>query len=234
MDPVAMIGLALFAAAPAGYPFARESHPRATEAMAYGGAVRPHRGEAELPRAEASESSATAELSELLRRCAAGDRSAFRRLYELQTPRLYAVALRITRQSALAADAVHDALLQVWQNAGRFDINRGNPEAWLLSLVRYRALDIARRNVREVTGVELPESEDQDPDPLSRLIGTTEGEALQRCLQKLEADRRQLVMLAFLDGLSHTELAAKLNQPLGTVKSWIRRALLSLKRCLDQ
>jgi RNA polymerase sigma-70 factor (ECF subfamily) len=233
MDPVALTGFALFAAAPAGYPFERESNRRATEVTAYSGVFRPLRGEAELPKAEAIETSAAAELTELLRRCAEGDRMAFRRLYELQSPRLYAVALRITRQSSLAADAVHDALLQVWQNAGRFDVNRGNPEAWLVSLVRYRALDIARRSVREVPGLELPDTEDDDPDPLSRLIGTAEGEALRRCLNMLEPDRRRLIVMAFIDGLSHSELAARLNQPLGTVKSWIRRSLLSLKRCLE-
>jgi RNA polymerase sigma-70 factor (ECF subfamily) len=233
MDPVALIGLALFAAPPAGYPFAAESNRRATEVTAYRGVYRPRPGEAELPKAEAIEASAAAELTELLQRCAEGDRMAFRRLYELQSPRLYGIALRITRQASLAADAVHDALLQVWQNAGRFDTSRGNPEAWLVSLVRYRALDIARRSVREVPGLELPDTEDEEPDPLSRLIGTTEGEALQRCLQALEPDRRRLIVMAFTDGLTHSELATKLNQPLGTVKSWIRRTLLSLKRCLE-
>jgi len=179
------------------------------------------------------ETSPAAELTELLRRCADADRAAFRRLYELQSPRLYGVALRITRQPALAADAVHDALLQVWQNARRFDTSRGNPEAWLLSLVRYRALDITRRGSRELSGLELPDAMDDDPDPLAQLIGSAEGEALRRCLQTLPTDRRRLVVMAFIDGLTHSELAQRLDQPLGTIKSWIRRALLNLKRCLE-
>lgn len=232
MDFPSLAGLALFVAPRAGYPFVREAPRRTTEVMAYGGANRAHQGEPELPKTEVIDQSPTAELSDLLRRSANADRAAFRRLYELQAPRLYAVALRITRQPALAADAVQDALLQVWQNASRYDAARGNPEAWLLSLVRYRALDIARRNAREQPGLELPESADEDPDPLERLIGTAEGEALHRCLQTLPPDRRQLIVMAFIDGLSHSELAERLNQPLGTVKSWIRRALLSLKRCL--
>jgi RNA polymerase sigma-70 factor (ECF subfamily) len=233
MDPIFLSGLALFVAPSTGYAFGCDSNRRATEVMAYGGAFRPHRGEAELPETGVMETSPVAELTELLRRCADADRAAFRRLYELQSPRLYGVALRITRQPALAADAVHDALLQVWQNARRFDTSRGNPEAWLLSLVRYRALDITRRNSRELSGLELPDSADDDPDPLAQLIGSVEGEALHRCLQTLPADRRQLVVMAFIDGLTHSALAQRLDQPLGTVKSWIRRALLNLKRCLE-
>ena len=234
MDPILLSGLALFVAPSGGYAFGCDSKRRTTEIMAYGGAFRPHRGEAELPETAVMETSSAAELTELLRRCAEADRAAFRRLYELQSPRLYGVALRITRQPALAADAVHDALLQVWQNARRFDIGRGNPEAWLLSLVRYRALDITRRNSRELSGLELPDSADDEPDPLAQLIGSVEGEALHRCLQTLPPDRRRLVVMAFIDGLTHSELAERLNQPLGTVKSWIRRALLNLKRCLER
>lgn len=234
MDPVVLSGLALFVAPSTGYAFRCDPNRRTTEVMAYGGAFRPHRGEAVLPQTEVMETGPAAELTELLRRCADADRAAFRRLYELQSPRLYGVALRITRQPALAADAVHDALLQVWQNARRFDINRGNPEAWLLSLVRYRALDITRRNSRELSGLELPDTVDDDPDPLAQLIGSVEGEALHRCLQTLPPDRRRLVVMAFIDGLTHSELAQRLDQPLGTVKSWIRRALLNLKRCLEQ
>ncbi len=233
MDLVFLAGFALFAATPAVYAFGRGSHLRGAGVMVYGGAFRPHEREAELPGVELKASTAADELADLLRSCGNGDRAAFRRLYELQSSRLYAVALRITRQPALAADAVQDALLQVWQNARRFDASRGNPEAWLLSLVRYRALDITRRHGRETPGAEVPDTPDEDPDPLSRLIGTTEGEALHRCLQTLPPDRRQLIVLAFLDGLTHTELAQRLGQPLGTVKSWIRRALLNLKRCLE-
>ena len=168
----------------------------------------------------------------LLARCAQADGIAFRRLYELQSPSLYAVALRITRQPALAADAVHDAMLQVWRNSARFDPARGTARAWLLSLVRYRALDLVARIGREILGGELPEVADTDPDPLDRLLATRDGQALHRCLQEIEPERRKLIMLAFVDGLTHTEVAAHVEQPLGSVKSSIRRALLALRACL--
>jgi len=172
------------------------------------------------------------EVAMLLARCAQADGIAFRRLYELQSATLYSVALRITRQPALAADAVHDAMLQVWRNAARFDPARGNARAWLLSLVRYRALDSIARTGREVLGAEVPEVADTDPDPLDRLLATREGTALHRCLQEVEPDRRNLVVLAFVEGLTHTEVAARVGQPLGSVKSSIRRALLTLRTCL--
>ena len=168
----------------------------------------------------------------LLHRCSGGDRAAFRLLYDRWGNRLYGIALRITRQAPLAADATQDAFVQIWQQAHRFDPARGTPEAWLIGIVRYRALDIVRRRSREVPGYEPEEREDASPDALARLVSTAEGAALHRCLAALEADRRRLVVMAFVDGLSHSELADRLGVPLGTVKSWIRRSLLSLRECL--
>lgn len=184
------------------------------------------------PESSAPESAAN-DTAHLLALSAQEDADAFRRLYDLEAPRLYAVALRITRQPSLAVDAVHDAMLQVWRNASRFDPARGNAQAWLLSLVRYRALDMLARTRREVAGADLSELPDPDPDPLERLLETRAGEALYQCLQQVPADRRRWVVLAFVDGLSHMELAARVGQPLGTVKSGIRRALMALRACLD-
>jgi RNA polymerase sigma-70 factor (ECF subfamily) len=173
------------------------------------------------------------DLSALLWRVAAGDRGAFRELYDLQAPRLYSVALRITRQPTLASDAVHDAFIQVWRNAGRFDLARGEAGAWLLSLVRYRALDIARHRNRETAGIDIPEREDEAPDPLARLESVRDAAALRACLDGLDAERRRLIVMAFVDGLTHTEVAERTKIPLGTVKTWIRRGLQSLRLCLE-
>jgi RNA polymerase sigma-70 factor (ECF subfamily) len=177
-------------------------------------------------------STAAADTARLLLRCAERDRAAFRQLYDLWGGRLHGIALRITRQAPLAADATHDAFVQVWQQAHRFDPARGSGEAFLISLVRYRALDIVRRRGREIPGYEPEERADETPDALAQLIGSAEGTALHRCLALLDPERRRLVVMAFVDGLSHSELAEKLSVPLGTVKSWIRRSLLSLRECL--
>jgi len=190
----------------------------------------------DMPRSSANRSPAVSggdDTAALLRRCAAKDRAAFRGLYDRWGGRMHGIALRITRQSSLAADATHDAFIQVWQQAHRFDPDRGSPEAFLVSLVRYRALDIVRRHGREVPGYEPPAQVDESPDSLSRLIKSSEGVALRRCLDQLDPDRRRLVLMAFVEGLSHGELAERLRMPLGTVKSWIRRSLLSLRECLE-
>ncbi len=171
--------------------------------------------------------------SELIAACARHDRTAFRALYARWGARLHGVALRITRDQALAADATHDAFVQVWQQAGRFDPALGEAGSWLMSLARYRALDLVRRRGREVLGHEpVAEEADHGPDPLAQLLSSVDGTALHRCLATLSEERRRLVVMAFVEGYSHSQLAARLSMPVGTVKSWIRRSLLGLKECL--
>ena len=186
------------------------------------------------PRLKVVAGTGTSQTADLLARCGAGDKAAFRALYDRNSARLFGVALRITRSQALASDAVHDAMLQVWRNSDRYDPSRGNAEGWLVSLVRYRALDIIRKQGREITGVEMPELADEEPDVLSRLVSRAENSALGGCLEEVEAPRRRLVTLAFIDGLTQSEIATRLGQPLGTVKSSIRRALLVLRACMDR
>lgn len=172
-------------------------------------------------------------LATLITAVAAGDDAAFRQIYDLRAPRLYGIALRITRQPPLASDAVQDAFLELWRNAARFDAQRGNPDVWLASLVRYRALDMTRRLGREVSDEDLPEAVDNEPDQLARMEASSDSAALRECLDSLEPQRRTLLTLAFLDGLSHSELAARLHIPIGSVKSRIRRSLQSLRVCLE-
>ena len=186
------------------------------------------------PRLKAFASEAGSQTGELLIRCGRGDARAFRKLYDTMSGRLYGVALRITRGEALASDAVHDAMLQVWRNADNYDPDRGNADAWLVSLVRYRAVDIVRKQRREIAGLEIPERVDEAPDALRRLVATEEGSALRRCLEEVELPQRRIVLLAFVDGLTHREIAAHTGQPLGTVKSSIRRTLLALRACLER
>ena len=174
------------------------------------------------------------ELAGLLERCASGDNQALRRIYDREAPRLIALAVRVTGSRALAEDVLHDVFLQVWQNAGKYDPSRAPARVWLTTLVRYRALEINRRNGRERTGDILPDVQDDQPDAYARLLANAEGAALHACLSGLDPVRRRAVTLAFLDGFTHGEIAAALAMPLGTVKSMIRRSLASLKRCLEQ
>ncbi len=177
---------------------------------------------------------AAAELAALLPRCADGDRVALRRIYDLQAPRLKAIALRITGSPMMAEDVLHDVFLRVWQEAGRYDPTRGTPRAWLTALTRYRALDLRRRAGRELATPDHPDAIDDAPDAVARLLASADGRALQHCLTALEPNRRRMITLAFIDGRSHADIAATLDIPLGTVKSTIRRALTALKRCMEQ
>jgi RNA polymerase sigma-70 factor, ECF subfamily len=172
-------------------------------------------------------------LEELLHLAAGGSSAALRQIYDREAPRLFAVALRILRRRDLAADAVQDAFVQIWRRADRFDDAAGSGAAWITSIVRYRALDAVRRGAREELGAEAAGSLLVDEsDILGALERREETRALRRCLEALEEKNRRCIMLAFLDGLSHAEIAEHLDAPLGTVKSWVRRGLGALRECL--
>lgn len=172
-------------------------------------------------------------LGGLLARCADHDPDAFRSLYDAQAGRLYGLAMRITRDPELAADAVQDTFLLVWRRAERFDATRGGAEGWLAALVRYRAIDIQRRRGREQSSDLLPEQASKEADALDRLMQTAEGTALHNCLAALPAERRSLLLRAFVGGRSYAALATEDGEPLGTVKARIRRSLVALKLCLE-
>lgn len=173
-------------------------------------------------------------LDDLLRAVATGDRRAFRTLYQQESPRLYGVAMRMMRSPTAASDVLQEAFLQVWRNADRFDPERGSAGAWLVSLVRYRALDALERSGREIP-TDDPNLGDApvEFDPVAAIDGSRDATALRRCLQVLEDKNRQSIVLAFVEGLSHSQVAQRLGTPLGTVKAWIRRGLQNLKSCLE-
>jgi RNA polymerase sigma-70 factor (ECF subfamily) len=176
---------------------------------------------------------AAADLPGLLAAVARGDRPALRAVYERQSVRLFGVANAILRDRDAAADALQDAFLRIAARAGQFDPARGAAEAWLAGIVRHAALDIARRRGREIP-TDDPALGDQpvEADALERVAASAEGRRLRECLETLEPKNREGIVLAFVHGLSHPQIAARLDQPLGTVKAWIRRGLLRLRECL--
>jgi len=174
------------------------------------------------------------QLAELLSATAAGDRAAFARLYQETSDRLFAVALRILRRRDLAEDVLQDAYLAIWKKAGQYQAGRGRPLAWMATIVRYRAIDRLRASGRaaeaQPSAVEDLEAEGDCADwqePQALAIG------LSRCLERLQPKQRDAILLAFYHGFTHEELAVRLDVPLGTVKSWVRRGLMQLKDCLD-
>jgi RNA polymerase sigma-70 factor, ECF subfamily len=178
-----------------------------------------------------------ARLVELLARTALADQQAFTELYRLTSAHLYAVALRILRESAAAEEVLQESFVSIWNHAGSYVAARSQPFTWLTSIVRNRCLDQLRR--REVDTVTLDDEDagmtlkDDSPTPLEMLVSGADARAVRACVEALDAGQKQALALAFYRGLSHAELAAHLRQPLGTVKSWVRRGLERLKACLD-
>lgn len=169
-----------------------------------------------------------AQLSAALARCAAGDRAALQMIYDSEAPRMVGVARRILFRKDLAEEAVHDAFVRIWRAAAGFDPSRGSARGWLYAVVRNRALSIHRSEHRYDASDESALEIDCE-DATARM---PENNALRRCLERLERPRRDVIILAYVHGLSHGELAGRLKVPLGTVKSWIRRSLSSLQECM--
>jgi RNA polymerase sigma-70 factor (ECF subfamily) len=177
-----------------------------------------------------------AELRALLARCGSGDGAALERLYERVAPRLLGCLVRILRDRDRAEEALQDVFVQIWQRARQYEPARGQPLAWLLSMARYRAIDLVRatRPVRPFEEGELESLATPDSaDPADELALAHSTSALDRCLALLTDNQRRCLNLAFFGGLSHDEVAANIRSPLGTVKSWIRRGLESLRECMS-
>jgi RNA polymerase sigma factor (sigma-70 family) len=179
-----------------------------------------------------------ARLMQLLARTALKDQEAFAELYRTASPHLYAVALRILREAAAAEEVLQESFVNVWHHAASYVAAKSQPLTWLTSIVRNRCLDQLRR--REVETVTLDDEEEgvtiaaQGPSPLEMLLAGADAQAVKGCVETLEPAQKQAIALAFFQGLSHSELAQHLRQPLGTVKSWVRRGLERLRVCLDR
>jgi len=176
-------------------------------------------------------------LAELLGQSALKNQRAFGDLYQLTSAKLYGVALRILRRQDWAEEVLQECYVNIWNHAGDYAVTKSAPLTWMTSIVRNRCLDWLRRPQAEATGVEYDIAveawQDDAPGPMESLLAASEGAAVARCLQQLESKQRQSIMLAFFHGLSHTELARHMQQPLGTVKTWVRRGLERLKGCLS-
>ena len=176
-------------------------------------------------------------LRDLMARCALRDQRAFGELYRHTAAKLYGVALRILRRQDWAEDVLQESFVNIWNHAAEYSASRSAPLTWMTSIVRNRALDWLRRPHLEQGSrdydllVESVPDEARGPEALLAL--GQDSRALAECLEQLSASQRQSILLAYLHGLSHAELAQHLREPLGTVKTWIRRGLERLKTCMQ-
>ena len=173
------------------------------------------------------------DLSDMLARIASGDRAAFRTLYAQAGPRLFAICLRMMRVRDQAEDVMQEVFTRIWEKSWQFDPARGEAQAWLATVTRHCALDRLRKASHP--HVVFDENAVEEIDAAGARLAPGPGEAgdLHRCLGALRKDYRNTVVLAYVNGLTHEELASHLGKPVGTVKSWVRRGLEQLKECMD-
>ncbi|MEC4593026.1 MULTISPECIES: sigma-70 family RNA polymerase sigma factor [Nitrospirillum] len=168
----------------------------------------------------------------LLLSTATGDRAAFGALYQAAAPILYGICLRLTRDRDRATDLLQDVFVRIWQKAPLFDPTRGSAFAWMAVLTRNHVLSLLDKPIGDTMSLDdeavlaaVDGRLAQQPDPELALD-------LERCLGLLTERSRRLVLLTYLQGLTFEELAERVGAPLGSVKSWVRRAVLKLKECL--
>ncbi|AUL75628.1 RNA polymerase subunit sigma-70 [Pseudoalteromonas sp. 13-15] len=157
-----------------------------------------------------------------------GDKHAFSTLYQQTSGKLFAISLNMLSNRAHAEEVLQDAFIKIWHNASEYNASKGTVISWMISIVRYRSLDALRYNkVRKEQTMG-----DDDFDIQSVDVNYDENTKLVNCIEQLEPQQKQAIHLAYYKGLSHSELVDHIESPLGTVKSWIRRGLTQLQRCL--
>jgi len=173
-----------------------------------------------------------------LAKCARGEHDALHQLYVYEGARLLGVVIRIVKDRGMAEDIVHDACLNIWQRADSFDPSKGSARAWIFSVARHLALNAIRYRDREINFANDPADELAQDEHFQHAYVAEEafdwqtGQRMDSCLEQLEPERRNCVLHAYVDGLSHAEISAHTGAPLGTVKAWIKRSLLRLRECM--
>lgn len=177
-------------------------------------------------------------LNTMMSAVAAGDQDAFQRLYAATSGKLFGVVLRIVGHRDVAEEVLQDTYLAIWDHAGEYRAERGSPIAWMATIGRNRALN-RRRRERDTVSLDDPTSPPvpaEAPGDIADLdwAGTgADARRLHGCLESLDEGPRSCILLAMVEGYTHQELAKRLDSPLGTIKSWIRRGLANLKSCLN-
>lgn len=171
----------------------------------------------------------------LLIQTAQGSRSAYTRLYKATSPKLFGLALRILKRHDLAEEAIQDAYVSVWNQAASFKPEKASAMTWMTTIVRNRCIDLYRAMPPEQ---QLPEDGSfddwlaEDMSPLDIIASNNDTRNLLNCMQTLAPLQRQAIALSYFYDMAHEQLSGHLAQPLGTIKTWIRRGLESLKKCM--
>jgi RNA polymerase sigma-70 factor (ECF subfamily) len=170
----------------------------------------------------------------LVEQVARGDEAALASLYDRHGPAAYGLALRIVRDPALAEDAVQEAFLAVWRGAERFERARAKPSTWLLSLVHHKSVDLVRREQSRPPRADEERAPERvaETDVSGDVLRSAERDEVHRALARLTPPQRQVLELAYFGGFSQSELAERIGEPIGTVKSRTHAALARLRQLL--
>lgn len=172
----------------------------------------------------------------LLAQVAVRDQAALETLYDLMSARVFGMAVRVLFYRELAEEATLDAFHQIWEQASRYDPGKGSPTSWILTLTRTRAIDVLRnrrRHAERETSIDaVAERMDDGEGPDQALASSMRATRVRRAIDMLPSDQRRAIEAAFFEGLSHSEVASVLGQPLGTVKTRIRAGLSALRELL--
>jgi RNA polymerase sigma-70 factor, ECF subfamily len=181
-----------------------------------------------------SEPKSPDEISRLLSRVALRDQQAFRQLYGATSAKLFGVCLRVLRNRTDAEDVLQEIYVKIWNNAGKYQVSGYSPITWLVAIARNGAIDRIRSRRPEAADLSTAEEiADAGPTPEQLAVQGGENERLRHCLEKLSAGRAEAVKAAYMEGYSYQELAERLGQPINTVRTWLRRSLISLRECLS-
>lgn len=187
------------------------------------------------PKAHLDPPAGEVDWGDLLQRIAQGDQTAVTELYDATSHVVFGLALRVLGDRAIAEDVVVEVYSQVWGQAQTYDAQRGTPLSWLLTVTRSRAIDAlrSRQRVQRIEPLETAaDAPDSTPGP-EDILGTAERRrVVSQALANLSPDQRQVIEMAYYSDLSHSEIALRLGQPLGTVKTRIRTGLLRLRELL--
>lgn len=177
----------------------------------------------------------TNDIENAIMRVSLGDREAFSLLYDATSAKLFGVCLRVLDNRAEAEDTLQDVFVKVWHKADRYKAGGYSPMTWLITLARNTAIDRLRaRKSGNVDIDDVHDLSDGSPTPEAEAIASSERKRLNDCFDKLEADKSEAVRRAYLDGDSYKELAARYDVPLNTMRTWLRRSLITLKDCLSR
>ena len=176
-----------------------------------------------------------AEIETLIARVALRDRDAFEMLYDRTSAKLFGVCLRVLTKRAEAEDAVQDTYVKIWKNADRYSVNGLSPMTWLITIARNTSIDRLRQRRQGHMDVDTPGLElvAPGPSPEQSAVAASEAAKLSGCLDSLAEDRGAAVRGAYLDGESYADLAKRFDVPLNTMRTWLRRGLISLRECMS-